>query len=180
MRVVVYQKRLVRLLKCLQVVSDLEVDLAQQIKIYVSIAALTLATVLASTANAIIQEPGTFVPEHCGDSNDEISFEVSVKSACVGKVAGESFSGHGKIGGAVLLKLTDGSEQVLRVKGTASPLMAYANGTTEMTFFLENEDGQRASMKILKSSDGEISNAIGQYGTATFFIPHFENVFVIQ
>lgn len=151
-----------------------------RIKSYISFAALTLATVFASSAHALIQEPGAFIPARCGNSSDEVSFEVSVQSACVGKISGSNFSNPILGGGAVALKLTDGTERIFRVTQTASPLMAYANGSTVVTFFLESEDGARASMKILKSNDGEIQNAIGQFETATFLIPQFENVFVIQ
>ncbi len=144
-----------------------------------SIFAATLATTLMTAkAQAIVPQPGAFIPSRCGSPEAEtFHFDVSVTQVCIGRISGEQDALNGA---AVSFTLSDHSNTVFKIISTASELVAYMDGTIKTTYFLQNAQGEKASMKVTQSSDGEIIRAVGRVGTAAFFVDSFENVFVIQ
>ena len=147
------------------------------VKIYITLAALTFATLFSGPANAMIQDKGTFVPSHCGAAEVEMPFQVNVKSVCLGRITGESDPVKGS---AAVLKMTDDSEMLFLTTGTASELMALESGITQVMFFMKSSTGVSAKIKLMKSKNGEIRSAMGSVGETTFFVPAFENVLVMM
>jgi hypothetical protein len=145
------------------------------VKIYITLAALTFITFMSGAANAMIQEKGVFVPSHCGVAEEEMPFQVNVKSLCFGTISGEQDPVNRY---AAEFTFTDGTSRLFHVRSMASELVALEGGRTETLFFLQGPSAEVAKLKVARAKGGGIQSAIGTVGTTTFFIPAFENVFV--
>jgi hypothetical protein len=145
------------------------------------IAAATTLT-FAASANAMVQQPGTFVPAKCGAQtyngpNLDIQGNRNITQVCLGSIAGEELGTK-----AVQFRMNDGSAHLFKVSSMANLLIAFMNtdySNFSSMYYLVNENGERTTMKVAQNG-GQIEAAAGTLEGIRYLIPKFEVVFTVQ
>lgn len=133
-------------------------------------AALVLTALFGFQAQAMIHPTGTFVPGQCGV---QTGFVGHVRQVCVGIVVGDE-------GRMVQFKLSDNQVKLFKVVEQQNMMVALRSGNKKSMLFLEGPNGEKASMKVILSAEGEVLSAQGQIDEVGFFVPKFETMFSIQ
>jgi hypothetical protein len=134
-------------------------------------------TIFSVSSNAMLQPPGTFIPTQCGVQTYETSVEGStpIAAICVGEVVGEANAAP-----VVTFRMADGTDKVFRVDSTSNLLIALRSGHVKALLQLVNESGERASMKVVRTPEGDFVSASGYLRDVGFYVPSFEAMFTIQ
>lgn len=132
--------------------------------------AAILTVLFGLSAQAMIHPVGTFVPGQCGL---QTGFVGHVRAVCVGIVVGEE-------GRVVQFKLANGEMKNFKVADQQNMMVALRSGNTKSMLFLVGPNGERASMKVIQTAEGEITSAQGQIDELGFFVPKFETMYQIQ
>lgn len=133
-------------------------------------AAMILTVLFGLSANAMMHPVGTFVPQACGV---QTGFVGHVRSVCVGIVVGDQ-------GRTVQFKLADDSMKNYKVTDQQNMMIALRTGNTKSMLFLVGPNGEKGSMKVIITPEGEIASAQGQIDELGFFVPKFETMLTIQ
>jgi hypothetical protein len=137
---------------------------------------IVLAILVSVKANAVVHEPGHFIPSKCGAQNlAEAAYLVDIDQLCFGKMV---ISEDQKTIPAVQFKLTSGQEVNLRIV-TAQAISGVPSipGISRFTLVLQNEKGDLMEMKIVRSADGKIRIATGKFDVIKFQVQDFEEVY---
>ncbi|MES2962612.1 MAG: hypothetical protein V4760_01900 [Bdellovibrionota bacterium] len=133
-------------------------------------AAMIITVLFGLSAQAMMHPVGTFVPAQCGI---QTGFVGNVRAVCVGMIVGE----EGRI---VQFKLKDNTLKNYKVADQQNMMVALRSGNTKSMLFLVGPNGEKASMKVIQTAEGEITSAQGQLEDLGFFVPTFEQMFTIQ
>ena len=143
--------------------------------------AVAATLTLSAQANAMVQQPGTFVPALCGAQTYQgptldIQGDRNITQVCVGSVAGEELGSK-----AVQFRLNDGTVRLFKVSSTANLFVAYMNGVGDFKsmYYLVNANGERTTMKVVQDG-GQIQAAAGTLEGIRYLVPKFEVVFTVQ
>lgn len=132
---------------------------------------------LVPTAKAIVQIPGTFMAAQCGSQAVEAMNSLNVQEVCIGELAGSATEAAVP---AVAFRLNDGSMKLFRIAQTSNPLVAFMNGEKHSVFFLVANDGEQASMNVIRARDGAITGVFGEVSSIHYRVEGFQPVFIMQ
>ena len=137
--------------------------------------ALIAALFLSVSAHAVVQPEGTFTPGRCGSpDSQEQNILPELNRACLGTVVGQPGTD------VVSLRMQDGTDHQLQVVRKENLLIAFMSGATKSILHLENEHGEKASMKVIVNKDNQVQSAMISFNGVEYFVPKFEAVFTVQ
>lgn len=152
----------------------------KQVKSALAVATVAISMIFGglSSAHAMVQPEGAFVPSYCGhQSFTANSSKYDVREVCVGSIT--AATGEANIP-AIGFSLSDGTQRIYRIVKTANLLIALNSGDTKSIFYLESQDGHKATMRVLRNPNGAIANVSGTLGEAAYIVKDFQAVYVIQ
>jgi len=141
-----------------------------------------------SSSQAMLSEPGSFVPTECG-AQPNITPPISavvitqnlaaakVRQICFGEVTGDT---NQPSIASIAFRMSDSSQLVLRVAQTSTLLNVLLSGDSKTLFFLVTSDGEPSTMKVLRDHEGRVLNVAGMLGQVPYSISGFEPVVVMQ
>ncbi len=137
---------------------------------------IILAILVSVKANAVVHEPGHFVPTECGAQNlADAAYLVDIDQLCFGKVI---ISADQKSVPAVQFKLTSGQQVTFRILSSqAISGVPSIPGLSRYTLKLQSDEGDAMEMKIVRSGDGKIRIATGSFDVIKFQVQDFEEIY---
>lgn len=146
---------------------------------------LIISAFAAAPAHAILQAPGTFVPEQCGaNQSSDVSGHVSaqfvepsmilhIQQVCLGRIVGEKQR-------VVGVRFSDATTRIYYAALTSNNFVALDSGNEKALMQLVSPEGSKATMRVIRTPEGDIQSATGSVDGLNFFIPQFETIFTIQ
>ena len=131
---------------------------------------LALAALFISTsAQAVMQPEGTFVPTQCGAA----AGPLNLAQVCIGDVVGQP-------GQTISFNFHDGSKKLFAVSGTSNFMVALTSGNLKSMMYLVAQNGEKSAMKVIRAKDGSLRSAVGMMNEVEYVVPEFETAFSVQ
>ena len=126
------------------------------------------ALLTSVAAQAVVLPDGSFVPGKCGAQTGLVGH---VQAVCVGNLVGDSAR-------IFQFRLADKTTRLFKVADQQNLMIALMSGNTKSVLFLEGVNGEKTTMKVIQTPQGEIVSVQGDLDQVGYFVPKFEEMVV--